>query len=156
GVPHGTTRTCFHPGESESERPDRQGRRSGKNDQAGHSRHAEPAAAGEGAGGDRDRRPARAREKAERQRGESGGVDAQGGTRGRQERRRPGAGLVIARRKLPRAQPELHPTGGRPESASGKSEERPAPVGAEAYRSASQGGRLDRAASPRSSRRESQ
>ena len=98
---HGSTRTRRDARPREPERPDRPRGRSREDDQAGDPRHGEPAAAGEDAGGDFDGRPAPAAEEAEGAGGQGGGVDAQGGARGRQGAGRPGA-------RRARALPELH------------------------------------------------
>ena len=66
------------------------------------------------------------------------GVDAQGRTGGRQETGRPGARRARARRELSRADRELRAAGRRSEGAGGKPEDRAAPAGAEADRSAGQ------------------
>ena len=57
------TGTSLHADSRQSQRPCRPGRRPRKNDQAGHSGHAEPVDAGQNPGGHFHRRPARAREK---------------------------------------------------------------------------------------------
>ena len=94
--------------------------------------------------------------KQKEKRRESGGVDAQGRALRRQETGRPGARVAAARGKLSRDERELRAAGGGSEGAGGESEIRAAATGAEADRSANQGGSADRAASPRARHRQGQ
>src|SRR5216684_2707115 len=84
-IHHGTFRTSKHFDSREYQRHGRSRGGSGKNGQAGDSRHGEPVSPGQDAGGGFHRRPAHAGKKVARKRGLRQRLDAQGRNRGGQE-----------------------------------------------------------------------